>query len=127
MIGDKELMFSDNQAVTATAASTDVVDQGKKSNSYKRMFVRAVVKTTFAGGTSLKADLETSDTENFTSATVLCSSPVVAVADLVAGKELIKVPMPLGANRYLRMKYTVVGTMTAGAVDAGLVLDVDNH
>lgn len=125
MIMDKENMYSDAQAVTASGMSTNIIDQGKAADSYKRMFWIVQAKADFAGGTSLQAVLQVSDTEDFASPVNLASSPVVAVADLKAGKDVIKVGVPIGMKRYSRTQYIVDGTMTAGTFDSGLVLDVD--
>lgn len=125
MILDKENMYSDGQAITVSGMSTNIIDQGRAADSYKRMFWIVQSKTDFAGGTSVQAVLQVSDTEDFASPINLASSPVVLTADLKAGNPLIKVGVPIGMKRYSRTQYIVDGTMTAGTLDSALVLDVD--
>jgi hypothetical protein len=61
--------------------------------------------------------------------TTFWTSPVYALATLVAGAELANIDMPkapagVGPPRFLRMTYAIAGaTMTAGLVASELVLD----
>ncbi len=115
MLIDTSLTLSDAQAVKASGASTHTIDQQAKGHTHHRCAFLVRVEETFAGLTNLKISLQTSDTEDFTSAEELASVSV-AVANLTAGKVLLKVPFPLGARRYLRGYYTVTGTGTAGKI-----------
>jgi len=128
MLKDKLTMFSDDQAVTSTAASTDYLDQLAAGNAVGRgVWLDVRVKTTFTAGGSatMTIALETDDNASFSSATVLWQVTAVAVASLTAGTKW-RVMVPIGAERYLRMNYTVaVGPMTAGNIDAALVQDTD--
>jgi len=55
---------------------------------------------------------------------VLETGPAVAVASLTAGTELLRVPIPLGVQKFLKLTYTVaVANMTAGAIISAMVLD----
>lgn len=124
MIFDKENLFSEDQAVTATAVSTNVVDLGVDRDIGKGVPVPVVIQVTedFATLTSLTAEIQTASDEAFSSPTVLATSGAVPAADLVAGKQLALQYMPLGTKRYLRINYTVAGTdATAGTVTAGVV------
>jgi len=50
------------------------------------------------------------------------AGPVIALASLKkAEKPLVKMAIPNGLQRYLKLNYVIVGTMTAGAVTAQLV------
>jgi len=118
MLLDKENLFSDEQAITATAYSTNVVKFGKNDVSYVPVLVQVVED--FAGLTSLKVEFETSATENFTSSTSLVSS-TLALSDLKAGATFPISYLPKGNLGYMRIKYTVVGTGTAGKITAGVV------
>lgn len=121
-------MFSDDQAVTVTAPSTNIMDQLAAGNAVGREVTLDVrVKTTFTAGGSatMTIALETDNNASFSSAVVLWQATTVAVAALTAGKKW-RVKVPIGAERYLRMNYTVAtGPMTAGAIDAALVQDAD--
>jgi hypothetical protein len=126
MIGDALLEFSKGQALVS-GPSANVVDQGAAGDSYKRAFVVAVVTSDVAGGTSVQAEVQTSD-DNSAFTTVL-TGEAIPTADLKAGKALLKAVLPLGLKRYIRLKYTatfVTGApFTAGVINAGIVLDVD--
>jgi hypothetical protein len=127
MILDAQNIFSASQALTATAASTDIIDLGVGGDLGRtEMRCRVSVPTAFSGGTSVQAVLQTDDNAGFSSATALFSSPVIAVASLTAGAIMMDIPVPSETERYLRVNYVVVGTPTAGAVDAFLTYDTPN-
>jgi len=135
MIFDLQSMFSDAQAITATAASTNVIDLGAPGTP---MHAAAAITQDFGKGrpvemriqtveafdnlTSLTIAVEVDTVENFASPTVV-ASVVVPLASLVAGYVAPIQYVPLGTNqRYMRLNYTVTGTApSAGAVTAGLV------
>ncbi|CNE70810.1 Bbp16 family capsid cement protein [Yersinia kristensenii] len=132
MILDKLLMFSESQAVTTTAASTDVIDLGPIKGTRRDIGVGtpiefwATVNTTAtaAGAATLSVQLQTS-ADNAAWATLYDSSPQ-PVATLKAGKWLLSTKVPQGVLRYLRVNYVVgTGPLTAGAFTAGMNLDVD--
>lgn len=143
MILDFQNLLSNDQApTTGTTVSTNTIDLGAaravpagfqartppagdagRSSSIE---ILVQVTTTFTGGTSLKAEIITSAAAALTSPTVIQSSDAVALATLVAGyKFRLSVPFGLTA-RYLGVQYVIVGTMTAGKIVAGLLLDVGN-
>ena len=124
MILDKENLFSDDQAITASAASTNVVDLGVSRDIGKGVPVPVLIQVTadFATLTSLTAEIETSDSEDFSSSETLATSGAIPAADLVAGYQFPMQYMPLGTKRYVRVNYTVAGTnASAGTVTAGIV------
>lgn len=119
MIIDKELEFSDSQAITGDAVSTNVVDLTHTVDTApgKDVKVRFQVDTAFNTLTSLDIALQTATDEAFTSPVELASRSV-ALASLVAGYSF-EITVPSTALRYLRVNYDVVGTdPTAGAVSA---------
>lgn len=127
MILDKQLKVSDQQAVTATAASTDYIDQGAAGDAYDSLFlvVTCDVTAESGGATTLDLALETDDNSSFSSATKLAEKTGIAKATCVAGAELWKIPVPPGAERYMRVKYTVnTANFSAGKFSAFLVKDV---
>lgn len=134
MILSAQQLFSDDQAVTATAISTNVIDLGVRGTPYdaaaalngdigKGTPVPVLVQVTenFATLTSLTVTLETSANANLTSSTVLASE-TIAVADLLAGKQTFLQCLPNGVTgRYLGVRYTVTGSAaTAGQITAGI-------
>lgn len=130
MILDKQLEFSDSQAVTATAISTNVVDLGA-TNTVKDIggpeAVYLIIQTDVAmtGATSVAFSLESSSTANLaTSPTAHFSTAALAPAALPAGITVAAVPLPSGAyQRYLGVRYTVVGTATTGSFSAFITRD----
>lgn len=135
MIFDKENLFSDAQAITATAASTNVIDLGKTGRvqyagvDTKRDIgpgvpipLRVQVVEDFTGLTSLTATLQVSATENFASP-VNVGAQTINLAQLKAGAVFGGLyHVPVGTSlRYVRLNYTVAGAGTAGKVTAGIV------
>lgn len=139
MIFDSTNLFSDKQAITATAASTNVIDFGATdtpkyaANAITRdigkgnaVGIRIQVTTDFADSgddSNLTIALQTDTVENFASPTVLWTSETLLSTALPAGYVFPLEVLPRGVQRYLRLNYTVGGTgnMSAGAITAGLV------
>lgn len=135
MILDQQSLFSDAQAITTTANSSNVIDTlpvtGPNTKSgigdgQDIVLFAQVGPANFAGGTSLQIQLVSADDAALTTnAQVHYDSGAVVLANLLAKARLIGVDLPFGKyRRYVGLKYTVVGTMTAGVVTAGLVEDM---
>lgn len=138
MIMDRTGLFSEAQAITATAASTNTVDLGATGTPYgaSAPIARDVGKGTdvplFCGAvetfnnlTSLTISIETDDNVGFASAATVWTSPAYTLAQLATGaKHLLPDTIPVGTNeRYVRLKYTIVGTApTTGKITAGVVM-----
>lgn len=130
---DALLVFSNDQAITATAVSTDVLDFGQQSVNPRSPtgarfpavqgdgnLAPIVIKITqgFAGNTGLTVELQGSNDNS--SFTTVASTGVVPVAQLGAGAEFGMLGFPVKASyRYWRLNYVVAGTATAGRVTAG--------
>jgi hypothetical protein len=145
MLFDSTNLFSDAQAITATAASTNVIDFGATdtpkhaANAITRdlgkgnkVALHVQVVTDFADtgdNTSLTVALQTDTVENFASPTTLWTSETLVSTALVAGYIFPLAFIPRGVQRYLRLNYTVSGTgdMEAGAITAGLVFAQDER
>lgn len=128
MMYDKLNTFGTDQAVTTTAASTDIVDLGAArdiGNGEPLELVILVTETvTAAGAATVTFTLETDDNAGFSSTFVLASAGAMAKAVLTAGTEVLRVKVPLDAERYLRTNYTVAtGPLTAGKFTAFLAHD----
>lgn len=124
MILDKEFLFSENQAITGTANSTNVVDLGVVRDIGKGVPLPLLIQVTedFNTLTDLTVSIETDDDEAFGSAEVLASSGAIPLDSLVQGYQFPIQYMPIHTQRYLRVVYTVNGTApTEGAVTAGIV------
>jgi len=132
MILDTQNLFSNDQAITTTANSTNVIDLGNDDSKVKALNEKGgsllvQVTTTFVGGTSIDCVLKSDDDVAFGSATTLVSSGAILTASLVAGyKFKIQLPKTID-EQYLRLTYTVVGTFTAGKITAGLILDENTN
>ena len=120
---DRQNLFSNEQAITASAASTDVIDLGSSSRDVgagETNEVLVQVVTTFDALTSLTVALQTASTENFASPVQLTAA-TIALASLVAGAKFSIGPVPRGTLRYLRLYYTVTGSSpTVGKVTSGI-------
>ena len=134
MILSAQQTFSDDQVVTATAISTNVIDLGVAGTPYgavaalnndkgkgNKIPVLVQVTEDFATLTSLTITVEVSAAAGLTSPVVLATE-VVLVADLLAGKQMHMQVLPDGADlRYLGIRYTVTGAnATTGKIVAGI-------
>lgn len=123
MLLDQNLMFSDAQALRATGASTHTVDLTAAGDAaLGRLVVLAHADTAFVGATQLICALQTSDKADFSSGVTTLASVTVSGTQLAdTTKNLFAVGIPAGMKRYLRMYYTVTGTVTAGAISCCVV------
>jgi len=144
MILDHQAIFSDEQAITATAASTNTLDFGLAGTPYgasqlsvdqgKGHKIPLLVQVTedfdsAANDGTLTIALELDSTTTFTPDSSI-DLGTFAEADLVAGWQLPFDAIPKGVNlQYARLKYTVAGTgdFTAGKLTAGVVSSVQSN
>ena len=135
MIFSLHSLFSDDQAITATANSTNVKDLGAPSTPHgaaaalhqdigKGAKVPLTVQvtedfTTSAGATALIIALETGATSALNT---IVLSQTILIADLVAGKQVSFDYLPNDIDeRYLGFSYTpVTGDFDGGASTAGI-------
>lgn len=126
MFYDSLNMFSDQQAITATADSTKKVHLGglKIAGKQDPIFIDIRVNADFNNLTSLAAKLQQADTENGAYTDVPGGdSGAVLLASLKAGYKFGLRILPRGVTKpWLKLVYTVVGTApTTGKVTAALV------
>lgn len=121
---DKNLQVSNEQAVTATAASTDVIDFGQANPDVGMTDQCSMVITTDEAATASGAATVTfsvqdsADNSTFVDVAVTAA---IAKATLVAGYQHV-IPMPTKLRRYCRVYYTVAtGPLTAGKFSAQVV------
>lgn len=134
MIMDQQNLFSDAQAVTVTANSSNVIDTlpsgGPNTKSGigdgQDISLFAQIGTAFAGGTSMVISLVSADTADLaTNPIVHYATAAIVTASLTAKSRPVALDLPYGKyRRYVGLTYTVVGTMTAGTITAGLVEDL---
>jgi hypothetical protein len=127
MIIDKFLQVSDGQAVTASAASTNVIDFGQTRpntgmDDRSKMVITVGESATAAGAATVTFSVQDSDDgSTFADAAVTAA---IGKANLAAGRQII-IPMPLTLRRYCRAYYTVAtGPLTAGKFSAQIVMGV---
>ena len=139
MILSAQQLFSDDQAITATAVSTNVIDLGAAGTPYgaaaalnhdvgKGTKIPLLVQVTAAFNTltSLTIGIETGATTAL--GTVIFTQSIL-LADLVAGKQLAYDVLPNQlTEQYLGIRYTVVGTNpTLGNITAGVAFGVQTN
>ncbi|HEP8326495.1 TPA: hypothetical protein VDT87_001993 [Pseudomonas aeruginosa] len=140
MYVDKQAEFSDSQAVTATAISTNVYDLYPRGNAVNTNVTRDIgvgediylvvqcdTTATAAEAATVTVSLESSSTADLaTTPTVHFVSATLALANLVGGTTLLAIKLPAGQyNRYVGVRYTVAtGPLTAGAFSAFLAKDI---
>lgn len=136
MIFDNSLLMSSQQAITADAASTNVIDLGATGTPFggiqlvrdvgvgKEIELSVIVTESFNNLTSMNVKVQTDDNPSFSSATTVYQSGEIPLATLVAGYQF-KCPYSFakGVNkRYARLYYDITGTApTTGKVTAGIV------
>ena len=130
MIIEKFLQVSNDQAVTATAASTDVIDFGQKTPNTgltdRLSMVITVGETATASGAATVTFSVQDSADNSTFADVVASA-AIGKAALVAGAQIV-IPMPVQHRRYVRLNYTVgTGPLTAGKFSAQVVTGIQQN
>lgn len=140
MIFDRTLLFSNAQAITATAASTDIVDLSATGTVFgaaaalvrdigkgQQIPIDIQVVEAFNNLTSLTIAVQTATDAAFTTP-VTVQSQTLALADLTAGRVSSITFVPPGVKqRYVRLLYTVTGTApAAGKITAGVVAGVQS-
>lgn len=137
MIFDVTEQFSNAQPITATAASTNVIDTGATGTVVnasaalmrdlgKGNLVPLAIRVvqSFNNLTSLQISYQVATDAAFTTPKTVAQSPVYTLAQMQTDAQAI-VPdfVPTGANlRYHRLLYTVTGTApTLGQITAGFV------
>lgn len=121
MILDEQALFSDNQKITGTAYSENVLDLGKREISFGtpvELFIQ--ITEDFNNLTSLAVKIQTSSDADFTEAVDLIEDTIPA-AQLAKGKTSSLKFLPKGNLGFMRLVYTVTGTAPSkGAVLAGI-------
>ena len=144
MIQDARLLVSgsisasDNsitgQTVTGTGnvISTNVIDllQNRDLGEAQELYIRAQVGTAQAGGTSVEIQAITADDAALSSnVTVIGSTGAILTAALTAGARFAAEVNPrIGSKgqRYLGIRYVIVGTSTAGTIVADFGIEIQD-
>jgi len=137
MLIDNNLLFSDAQAVTATAGSTNIIDTaplfsgnlGRRVGNGKPIYIFISVDVAFTDSGSdstIAVTVETDDNTSMSSATTVAT--ITTFAALTAAGTKFFAPLPIANyERYIGIRYTAAnGNLTTGSFTAGLVLNVDD-
>lgn len=129
MLLDQQALFSAAQAITATAASTNVIDTGSNKDVGKYGDIPLLIQVVegFNNLTSLTVTVQTDDNSAFSSAADVLSM-TIPLASLVLGYRSPVITLPMKMERYIRLNYTVTGTApTTGKVTAGITGGVQTN
>ena len=130
MIIDYQNKMSADQAVTSTAASTNIVDLGVAGDALTthQLYLEILTKeaATAAGAATVNFALQTATDSGFSSPVTLFDSGAIAKTALTLKSMPVRLQLPIGCLRYIRVNYTVAtGPLTAGKFDAFLTPAVD--
>ncbi|MGX9622246.1 Bbp16 family capsid cement protein [Klebsiella quasipneumoniae] len=129
MLLDQQALFSAAQAITATAASTNVIDTGSNKDVGKYGDIPLLIQVVegFNNLTSLTVTVQTDDNSAFSSAADVLSM-TIPLASLVLGYKSPIITLPMKMERYIRLNYAVTGTApTTGKVTAGITGGVQTN
>lgn len=127
MFIDKALQLSSEQAITASAASTNVIDQVKAGDAYVAPWLVATIDESFAGSGTLTIAIQTSDDAEFKTPELLYATGELTASQLSAGTAPVKVRLPQGTKRYIRAYYTASSAFSKGKITLNVVKDVNVH
>ena len=134
MLFDKQNLFSDKQAITADAASTNVIDMTGRLKEVAfgtpiPLRIQVVEGFTVTGTVSVEVKVQTDDNAAFSSPKTLATSGAISSTDLVAGSVIPINFVPKGNEGYMRLYYDVTissgGSITAGKFTAGIIAGDD--
>jgi hypothetical protein len=139
MIFDRTTLFSDAQAVTVTAASTNIIDLGAVGTPMYStqplvrdvgkgkgvpLLIQVVDAFAAAGAATLQVQLRVDADPAMPSPKIVWNSPIVALSDLKPGYQFNIDYLPKGLDeRYAQINYIVAtGPMTSGKVTSGVTM-----
>lgn len=123
MFVDAQLQLAAAQTLTASGASTNVVDFGAFQNRNitdgEGMAVFFNLPVAPASGGTYQLAIQTADDAAFTVNATTLSTTTLQAADLVAGKKgLLAIPALTTIQRYLRLNLTLGGTTPSITLNA---------
>lgn len=130
MIMDRELIYSDAQAVTATADSTNIVNFGAAGDADEELYlvinVGVVMDSSGDGAKLVVTALDCATVGG--SYVAFYTSPLILEATLVAGYNIVTMRLPKGTKQFTKITYTAsVENFTSGNIDAYLVNSLQNN
>ena len=130
MILDKQLVFSDGQAVTANAYSTNSIDLGAAGLELGMgtpLYLEVWLDTAFdTSADTLTIELRDGTTAGGCTNKVMELLPAIATSALLAANVglLVKVPLPEGMSisNVLKLHYAVSAGLTSGKLNAFITI-----
>lgn len=126
MLFDLQNQFSQQQSVTATAVSTNSIDFGLGENigGGQELYLVMIITTTFVGAAgTITPSLQTAIDTAFTSPVTVRTFDIFATLTPVQTKRVYTLDPINDVGlylRYLRLNYTVAGTLTASGITSFL-------
>lgn len=122
---DAQAQFSDAQALTVTAASTNLIDLGGDHNfgigePMSIVIVVDVAADFTTTDETYVVDLQTDDNAGFASAASLGSATILG-GSAAGSKFVIPVPADSRGERYIRLNYTLGGTSPTVSLTAFMI------
>lgn len=141
MILDTQTMFSNKQAVTASAASTSYIDLGAAPFATmttapvgvgEEVFVECLCTTAMTDSSSdstVAVTIEVADDSSFsTNLTTILALGTFAATSAAKTKLVTRLPMGVSYRRYMRAYYTVAGgNLTTGSFSTFLAKNVQSN
>lgn len=122
---DKELCFCEEQAVTASAVSRNIIYAGEDCGSGGNVKLKVMVDgEDFASLTRLRVGVQASGSGDFSFFDTLFESGSIPVADLKQGYSFPLPSLPVTHKGFLRLSFTVTGSnATAGKISGYLIMN----
>lgn len=125
MYVDKYLLLCDEQALTASAASTNIINLAVDNNvgigePMAVVIVLDVAADATTGDETYSAALQCDDADTFGSATTL-GTQTITRGDAAGTRYIIPVPPTTSSEQYLRLYFTLGGTTPTATVTAFLI------
>lgn len=130
MIIDHMLQVSNEQVVTVTAPSVDVIDFGQvRPNTGMNNMLSVVVtvdQTALAAGAATVSFAVQDSADNVTFTDIVATAPIPR-AQLTIGRQIV-IGMPVIHRRFVRLNYVVAtGPLTAGRFSAQVVTGIQSN
>lgn len=126
MFLDGQNLYSDAQALTATAASTNLIDHGSDRDlGIGEPLVAVIVVDVALDDTNAdetySAVVQTDDNSSFSSAATVATFPTMTRGDAAGTRYVVPIPPDTLMEQYSRINYTLGGTTPSGTVTAFLI------
>lgn len=125
MFWDAKHIYSNDQAVTTTADSTNHIDFGAADldpGAVTPIYLVVIISDGYdTSANTLTVSLQ--DSADDSSFAAILTLPAVAASTFTVPKLLWAVPIPRGCRRYTKLVYTCSAALANGAIFAGLSLN----